>query len=280
VPVIINLTGQRFDSLTVVGRSSNRASDGQILWNCICDCGKPCERTGYYLKAERPKRGHTCGDDFTHSDGKKHRNIKDLTGRRFGLLKVLKATDNRTRRHVNWLCVCDCGRTCEKSGHYLQFGVSLSGKKCGRDCPASRRVVRLGGRKPGRKLKYPPMPVNPPVEVGVMFGRYAPIIRRPKQNDSELEDLQTDRLLRSCWIIHYRRQQGEEITDLHEARYINKALRGCELELRWKRRVYNGTSNSIGIVMTDVTPPEKPVIETQAENMLPIRRHRLSFKRC
>jgi len=261
VPAVIDLTGRRFDALTVLERSSRRSSDG-VRWRCICDCGKTCERTGYYLKTERPKCGHNCGC-------KKRREIKDLTGQRFGLLKVLRATDNRASGHIKWLCFCDCGQTCEKRSSYLK-SESLTGAKCGRDCPAKKRHQR--------RLKYPPMPVDPPIEIGELFARYLPIIRSPKVNDFELEDFQQDRLLRVCWILHWRRQQGEEITDLHEQQYVRKALRNGRFEI-FKRRRYNKNDNPIGAVMTDVTLPEKPVIETQAESSS-VRRKRLSFQRC
>ena len=35
----------------------------------------------------------------------------DLTGRRFGRLKVIEPTDIRSDRYVVWRCRCDCGNT-------------------------------------------------------------------------------------------------------------------------------------------------------------------------
>lgn len=34
-----DLTGMRFGKLTVLGRSENKAGDGNPLWRCRCDCG-------------------------------------------------------------------------------------------------------------------------------------------------------------------------------------------------------------------------------------------------
>jgi len=38
------------------------------------------------------------------------RNIKDLTGQRFGRLKVLNIDTERTNRKTYWICKCDCGK--------------------------------------------------------------------------------------------------------------------------------------------------------------------------
>jgi len=35
-----DLTGQRFGRLTAVALVERKASDGSLLWLCLCDCGK------------------------------------------------------------------------------------------------------------------------------------------------------------------------------------------------------------------------------------------------
>ena len=51
----LNLIGQKFNKLTVL--SFNKSS-GHSFWNCICECGKICIKSGDHLKD-----GHTksCG---------------------------------------------------------------------------------------------------------------------------------------------------------------------------------------------------------------------------
>lgn len=49
--------------------------------------------------------------------GKKH--IADLTGKRFGRLKVIKMADYRKRKRVVWTCECDCGNIIDIPGIYL-----------------------------------------------------------------------------------------------------------------------------------------------------------------
>lgn len=36
----VDLTGRKFSFLTVVGQSPDRARDGRIRWDCVCDCGR------------------------------------------------------------------------------------------------------------------------------------------------------------------------------------------------------------------------------------------------
>lgn len=53
----IDLTGQRFNKLTVIGRAKSRRQPcGKLVtyWNCICDCGNETVVMGKYLK-----NGHT-----------------------------------------------------------------------------------------------------------------------------------------------------------------------------------------------------------------------------
>ena len=46
----IDLSGKRFNRLVVVSDSGLRQSDGQIMWNCICDCGKSVNVSGMNLR--------------------------------------------------------------------------------------------------------------------------------------------------------------------------------------------------------------------------------------
>ncbi len=53
---LIDLTGQRFGRLTVVGRSFVRK--GQLFWTCRCDCGNICDVQGSSLRGGRTS---SCG---------------------------------------------------------------------------------------------------------------------------------------------------------------------------------------------------------------------------
>ena len=53
----IDLTGQRFGRLTVIGRAENSAK-GEARWICMCDCGKEHTVSGSYLRTGKSK---SCG---------------------------------------------------------------------------------------------------------------------------------------------------------------------------------------------------------------------------
>jgi len=52
----INLQGQRFGRLTVIEENGRRSN--QILWKCLCDCGKECSTIGQLLREEKTR---SCG---------------------------------------------------------------------------------------------------------------------------------------------------------------------------------------------------------------------------
>lgn len=54
----IDMTGQKFGRLTVLGESGNRDPLGNVLWNCMCDCGKAHTTNGIGLRHGRVR---SCG---------------------------------------------------------------------------------------------------------------------------------------------------------------------------------------------------------------------------
>lgn len=53
----LNLTGQKFSRLTVVGEAGSD-KHGKRLWSCVCDCGNTCEKVGSVLVCGSVK---SCG---------------------------------------------------------------------------------------------------------------------------------------------------------------------------------------------------------------------------
>ncbi|XCY69963.1 hypothetical protein ABG808_07645 [Streptococcus iniae] len=51
-----DLTGRRFERLTVLGDVGKRAKNGKVLWHCMCDCGKITFVRGDHLKTEKLNR--------------------------------------------------------------------------------------------------------------------------------------------------------------------------------------------------------------------------------
>jgi hypothetical protein len=63
-----DLTGQRFNYLTVIGRDS-LTKKGQVIWKCRCDCGNITRGIGNQLRNGRKK---SCGCKTDRSFNKTH----------------------------------------------------------------------------------------------------------------------------------------------------------------------------------------------------------------
>ena len=100
MPKIVNLTGQRFGSLTAI-RATDQRRSGSVVWECQCDCGNVSYVTASNLRCSQTR---SCG--CSRNDG-----VIDLTGQRFGKLTAIRPTENRKRGSIVWECRCDCGGT-------------------------------------------------------------------------------------------------------------------------------------------------------------------------
>lgn len=110
-----DLTGIQFGHLFVT-EYYGKNNSGASLWKCTCSCG-----TSKIVAASDLKRGHTksCGC---------LREAKDLSGKRYGMLKVICREGSIDNRTSLWKCQCDCGRIKLASANALKFGYV---KSCG-----------------------------------------------------------------------------------------------------------------------------------------------------
>jgi hypothetical protein len=122
----IDLTGQRFSRLLVLEEADEEHQkyyNGQhrITWKCLCDCGNI-----HYATTENLRRGDTpsCGC-ITKENRRKE--LKDLSGQKFGHLTVLKFVGS-INRNSRYLVRCDCGKEYEIYANNLIQG---SAKSCG-----------------------------------------------------------------------------------------------------------------------------------------------------
>lgn len=136
---LIDLTGQRFGTLTVIERDHNKWKDEQAHWICKCDCGKTTVVLGGNLRRGISK---TCGANIH----KKGQNMRDLTGQRFGRLTVIERGKTGKPGIVNWLCKCDCGNYKEINAYSLHAGLTQS-CGCYRDEQISSAVSTHGMSK-------------------------------------------------------------------------------------------------------------------------------------
>lgn len=95
-----------------------------------------------WMRTEQVKISHSCGC-------LPPANFKDLTGKRFGRLTVIRQTDKRDPYNgtVIWRCLCDCGKYADVSGkNLIRGGV----KSCG--CLGIENS-RKNGKKAGENTK-------------------------------------------------------------------------------------------------------------------------------
>lgn len=142
---LIDLTGQRFGKLVVIGRDMSRTNKG-TYWLCQCDCGKVVSARKDQLTRPTGPRKTSCGCDVAEKSSKA--NLKDETGKVYGKLTVLKRVANRPGASAaRWLCQCECGNTCEVDGGHLRDG---SVQSCGCKRYESHNMIDETGNRYGR----------------------------------------------------------------------------------------------------------------------------------
>ena len=139
----IDLTGKKFNKLTVISRAEN-SKDGRARWLCRCDCGNERIVLGKSLR-----NGHTQSCGCLGKEMASKRSFKDRTGERFGRLTVLSRANDYVSKnnvhHVRWNCICDCGNTITVDVTRLVTGHT---KSCGclREEKLSNGNPKHGGR--------------------------------------------------------------------------------------------------------------------------------------
>ena len=119
-----NLVGEKFGSLTVLGRDEVKHKDG-VYWKCQCDCGNII-----FTKSYRLTSGHTksCGC-------LKHKHTyEDLTNSKFGYLTVDSFAYIKDKRSY-WNGICKCGNTVVAMAKLLKKGSITS-------CGCKRKEIR------------------------------------------------------------------------------------------------------------------------------------------
>lgn len=96
------IINKKFNKLTILEYTKERASNGGIICKCKCDCGNI-----HYAEKSRilQKQVQSCGC----------LNKIDLTNlhQKEGRLKALKPTLERDNEgNILWECICDCGKIC------------------------------------------------------------------------------------------------------------------------------------------------------------------------
>lgn len=129
----LNLVGQVFDRLTVVGDAAGDLR-GNSMWVCHCSCGSTVVVSASNLRRKGP---HGCGC----------LNRLDLYDQQFGRLVVIARGDRDRWGTYYWICRCFCGQTVTVRGSALRSGEI---KSCGCLWQDVRRLQR-GERSPAWK---------------------------------------------------------------------------------------------------------------------------------
>jgi len=120
---MIDIKGNVFGKLTVVGFSHINESKRVAIWDCICECGKSHKASGVNLRNGQV-RSCGCLRIETLSSMVPY-NFDDLTGRTFGYLNVI-GEGEKQKQHTVWVCKCECGNITEVIASNLKKGRQVS----------------------------------------------------------------------------------------------------------------------------------------------------------
>ena len=143
-----DLTGRRFGRLLVQSQGMEiMGGRRQSVCRCLCDCGREVRVAASHLcKADgTPPKQPTlsCGCAKT---------LGDLTGKKFGMLTVLRETANDKKAGRQWVCRCGCGNETVVSASALASGFVRS---CG--CLQAARIAALASQsKKGARAAHTP----------------------------------------------------------------------------------------------------------------------------
>ena len=134
-----DLSGQQFGRLSVI-RPTDARKNGEVLWECLCDCGNTVRVVGSALKRGGSR---SCGCLRKEDVAKRaSKNSVDLTGQRFGRLTAVHSTEGRKNNSVLWECRCDCGNTVLAQANKLSCNQIQS---CG--CLQKDRIRHTGKQR-------------------------------------------------------------------------------------------------------------------------------------
>lgn len=106
------LVGKTFGKLVVVGYKA-QTEDTPFLWECICECGETTTAKTADLTSGSKS---SCGCLKSPS----------LIGQKFGLLTVVKKTNQKKFGYYLWKVHCDCGNETVATTHHLKNGDKQS----------------------------------------------------------------------------------------------------------------------------------------------------------
>ena len=105
-----------------------------LRYCCICECGKELIVNGASLRSNHTT---SCGC------ARKSNNIKNISGRKFGLLTAIQYTGvSSDDRRAMWLCKCECGNETIISSHLL-LGGNITSCGCKKESLGEIKVAAI-----------------------------------------------------------------------------------------------------------------------------------------
>lgn len=150
---LIDLTGQKFGRLTVLGRAPkpDGATSTSAFWYCVCECGTKKIISGNVLRQGKAKSCGCLNNEIRDKDS--------LLGKVFGRLTVIDRVSKPQGikgGDAYWVCRCECGNLVSVMGKSLKNGKT---KSCG--CYRHDKNVKdLTGQYFGRLLVIAPAGTN------------------------------------------------------------------------------------------------------------------------
>lgn len=126
---IKDLTGQKFNMVSVLSYSETCKNTGRSKWNCRCDCGKNIILKGHSLKTGQ----------ITNCGCKRLERI-NLSGQKFGKLTVIKRNGSSNHGQARWMCECECEKIVTINSGSLRQGLTTS-------CGCNRRNEFFKGQQ-------------------------------------------------------------------------------------------------------------------------------------
>lgn len=130
-----DLTGQRFGKLTAISLCEKLYN--RKAWLCKCDCGKETKITSNALVQGK---ANSCGCEC-------YQNL-DLSGRKYGRLKVISKFDKGKNGSWYYLCNCDCGKECLVNVGQLNDGRTKSCGCLSREVASKKGSTLVGSNNP------------------------------------------------------------------------------------------------------------------------------------
>lgn len=130
----LDLTGNTYGRLTVLGDVGKRTKNGKVLWHCLCECGRVTFVRGDHLKNGEIR---SCG---CLNEEKNHKRFKDLSNTETYNFKVIDRAYSKNKR-VYWNCICKhCGNHIELQSNQIE---RYSGCGCKHNRSTKERMAEI-----------------------------------------------------------------------------------------------------------------------------------------